>query len=63
MDRLATSPSDSSRGSVSHWLDELRKGGSVAVQELWIATLPAWQRSRRIAYPTSFAKRMAAHRT
>ena len=35
MASLALSPSDSSRGSVSHWLDGLRTGDSVAAQELW----------------------------
>jgi len=35
MTRLVASPNDSSRGSVSHWLDGLRKGESVAAQELW----------------------------
>lgn len=35
MTHLVASPNDSSRGSVSHWLDGLRKGESVAAQELW----------------------------
>jgi DNA-directed RNA polymerase specialized sigma24 family protein len=35
MPSLITASSDSSRGSVSHWLDGLRKGESVAAQELW----------------------------
>lgn len=35
MNGLMRSPSDSSRGSISHWLDGLRKGDSLAAQELW----------------------------
>lgn len=35
MTRLVPSPNDSSRGSVSHWLDGLRHGDSAAAQELW----------------------------